>query len=107
MILLTRMDKQLMYINPDHIISIEETPDTVIALYNGHHFIVKESAATIISRIVAYRAKIIRRSGGLTRKKYLERQKISQFRSSTLNRHIVCPEKCSDHERSPLLGRDI
>ena len=107
MIFLTRMDKQEMYINPDHIVSIEETPDTVIALFNGHHFIVKERADTIISRIVAYRARIIRRSGGLGRKKYLERQKSSLFRSSILNRDIVCPENCSAHERSPLLSREF
>jgi len=107
MILLTRMDKQVMYVNPDHIISIEETPDTVIALFNGHRFIVTERVATIISRIVSYRARIIRRSGGIGRKKYLERQKTSQFRSSTLNRDIVCPEKCSEHERSPLRNGDI
>ena len=107
MIFLTRMDKQEMYINPDHIVSIEETPDTVIALFNGHHFIVKERASVIISRIVAYRAKIIRRSGGHSRKKYLEQRKTNQFRSSTLNQDIVCPEKCSVHECSPLHSREI
>lgn len=107
MIFLTRMDKQVMYVNPDHIVSIEETPDTVIALFNGHHFIVKESASIIISRIVAYRAKIIRRTGVHARKKYLERQKTSLFRSTTLNRDIVCPENCSVHERSPLLSREL
>lgn len=107
MIFLTRMDKQEMYINPDHIVSIEETPDTVIALFNGHHFIVKESASVIIGRIVAYRAKILRRSGGLGRKKYTDRQKASLFRSSTLNRDIVCPENGSMHERSPLHSREF
>jgi flagellar protein FlbD len=107
MILLTRMDKQEMYVNPDHIVSIEETPDTVIALYNGHHFIVTESADTIIGRIVTYRAKIIRRSGGQHRKKYLDRQQKSMFRSTTLNQDIACPENCSVHERSPLHNRDF
>jgi len=107
MILLTRMDKQPMYVNPDHIVSIEETPDTVIALFNGHHFIVKERAGVIIDRIIAYRGKIIRRSSGSGRKKYLDRQKISLFRSSTLNRDVNCPENCSVHERSPLLSREI
>jgi flagellar protein FlbD len=107
MILLTRMDKQEMHFNPDHIVSIEETPDTVIALFNGHHFIVKETASTIVSRIMAYRAKIIRRSGLHKRKKYLDRQKTSLFRSSTLNRDIICPENSSEHERSPLLGREL
>jgi flagellar protein FlbD len=101
------MDKQEMYINPDHIVSIEETPDTVIALFNGHHFIVKERASIIISRIVAYRAKIIRRSGGNGRRRHTERQKTSLFRSSTLNRDIVCPEKCSVHEQSPLHSREF
>ncbi|MFA7059353.1 MAG: flagellar FlbD family protein [Pedobacter sp.] len=107
MIFLTRMDKQQMYLNPDHIVSIEETPDTVITLFNGNHFIVKERAGIIISRIVAYRAKIIRRSNGRYRKKYFERQKTSQFRSSTLNRDIICPENCSAHERSPLHSREF
>jgi flagellar protein FlbD len=101
------MDKQEMHFNPDHIVSIEETPDTVISLFNGHHFIVKETARIIISRIMAYRAKIIRRSGAHNRKKYLDRQKTSLFRSSTLNRDIVCPENCSVHERSPLISRDL
>ena len=107
MILLTRMDKQVMYVNPDHIVSIEETPDTVIALFNGHHFIVKERAGSIISRIVAYRARIIRRSGGNSRRKQSDREKTQLFRSSTLNRDIVCPEKCSEHERSPLHSREF
>ena len=107
MIFLTRMDKQEMYINPDHIVSIEETPDTVIALFNGHHFIVMERASIIISRIVAYRAKIIRRSGALGRRKPTYRQKMSQFRSSTLNRDIICPENSSVHERSPLHSREL
>jgi len=107
MIFLTRMDKQGMYVNPDHIVSIEETPDTVITLFNGNHFIVKERASLIIGRIVAYRAKIIRRSGVPVRKKFLERQKTSQFRSSTLNRDLVCPENCSVHERSPLHSREF
>lgn len=107
MIFLTRMDKQQMYLNPDHIVSVEETPDTVITLFNGNHFIVKERASIIISRIVSYRAKIIRRAGGLRSKKYLERQKSHLFRSSTLNRDIYCPDNCSAQERSPLHSREF
>lgn len=107
MICLTRLDKQQMFINPDHIVSIEETPDTVITLFNGNHFIVKETARIITGRIVAYRSKIIRRAGWPAHKKYLERHNISLFRSSTLNRDIVCPENCSVHERSPLHSREF
>ena len=47
MIAVTRLDKQLMYLNPDQIICIEETPDTVITMFNGNRYIVKDKAASI------------------------------------------------------------
>ena len=106
MILVTRMDRQVMHLNPDHIISIEETPDTVIALFNGHHFIVRESAAVIIDRIISFRARIIRRSGAPQRKRFRNRGNRSLYLSSTLNRNILYPENGSAHERSPLRSRD-
>lgn len=86
MIFLTRMDKQQTYLNPDHIVSIEETPDTVITLFNGHHLLVRERANVIISRIIAFRAQVSRRSNVVSGKKYLARQRKKQFRSKTLNR---------------------
>ena len=52
MIAVTRLDKHLMHLNPDHIIFIEETPDTVITLFNGNRYIVIDRASAIISRIV-------------------------------------------------------
>ena len=88
MIFLTRMDKQQTYLNPDHIVSIEETPDTVITMFNGYHFIVRESAQVIISRIIAFRAQVSRRANAATGKKYLVRQRKKQFRSKTLNRNL-------------------
>jgi flagellar protein FlbD len=106
MILLTRMDRQEMYINPDHIVSIEETPDTVIALFNGHHFIVKESARAIISRIIAFRAQIARRSGNCGAKKYLDRGRKSLFRSVTLNRELTYPDDQDHQSRSPFHSRE-
>lgn len=104
MIFLTRMDKQQMFLNPDHIVSIEETPDTVLTLFNGHHILVRERAATIIARIVAYRTRILIRAGAGSRS--IKRRK-NMFRSVTLNKNIVCPEACNIHERSPLLSREI
>jgi flagellar protein FlbD len=101
MILLTRMDKQAMYVNPDHIVSIEETPDTVISLFNGHHFIVKESAAEIISRVVSFRAGIIRRAGSPVGKKYLAKVKKGLFRSATLNRNLITDNR-EEQEHSPF-----
>ena len=79
MIAVTRLDKQLMYLNPDHIISIEETPDTVITLFNGNRYIVFDRAHAIISRVVAFRARISRRAASRSAKKYLERIRFSQF----------------------------
>lgn len=73
MIAVTRLDKQLMYLNPDHITCIEETPDTVITLFNGNRYIVMDRVAAIISRVVAFRARISRRAGSRSAKKYLGR----------------------------------
>lgn len=80
MIALTRMDRQVMYINPDHIISIEETPDTVITLFNGNHYIVLERADTIISRVITFRSRVIRRAQNPGARKYLQRQHKALFR---------------------------
>jgi flagellar protein FlbD len=106
MIFLTRMDKQVMYVNPDHIVSIEETPDTVITLFNGHHFIVKESAAEIIGRVVSFRAMIIRRAGTTVGKKYLTKVKKDLFRSATLNRNLTIDNR-GEQERSPFHSQEI
>ncbi|MDD2898275.1 MAG: flagellar FlbD family protein [Desulfuromonadaceae bacterium] len=79
MILVTRLDKQRMYLNPDHIICIEETPDTVITLFNGNRYIVVDRANAIINRVVAFRARISRRAASRSAKKYLGRIRSSQF----------------------------
>lgn len=106
MIFLTRMDKQVMYLNPDHIVSIEETPDTVITLFNGHHFIVKESAAVIIGRIVAFRAGILRRAGNAVGKKYLMKVKNGLFRSASLKRNLVGDNR-EEQGRSPFHSQEF
>lgn len=93
MIFLTRMDKQMFYINPDHIVCIEETPDTVITLFNDHHFIVKESARTIIDKIIAFRSRIIRRSGTTTGKRHRAAQRQRLFHSALLSRDIPPVER--------------
>src|SRR6185369_9206737 len=107
MIFLTRMDKQQMYLNPDHIVSVEETPDTVITLFNGNHFIVKERAATIISRIVAFRARVIRRAGTSNQKKYLARAKQNLFGNVTRNLEGICPHKRDEQLRTPFHSQDF
>jgi len=73
MIKLTRLDGSEFFINPDLIECIEETPDTVITLVNGNHFLVREKVRIIADRIIALKAKIIRRSSTSTQSHYLRR----------------------------------
>ncbi|MSN26973.1 MAG: flagellar protein FlbD [Geobacter sp.] len=107
MIALTRMDKQLMYINPDHIISVEETPDTVITLFNGNHYIVMERADSIISRVVAFRSRIMRRAQSSSGKKYLQRQRKNLFQQVATGKDAICPATRSTLDRTPFHSRDF
>ena len=40
--------------------TIEERPDTTIRLVNGKHFVVAESAAEVISKVVTFKRSIYR-----------------------------------------------
>lgn len=80
MILVTRLDRQVMLLNPDLIVTVEETPDTVITLLNGHHLLVRERAQVLLNRIVAYRTTVLRRSGSASAaRKYLARRRLGQY----------------------------
>lgn len=108
MILLTRMDKQCFFVNPDHIVSIEETPDTVITLFNDHHFIVRDSARTIINKIIAYKAAIIRRAGGgKTPGKQLAKSRLKHFRSCTFKSNIKPLTPGNSKHHLPLHGTEL
>ena len=104
MIVLTRLDKQTFFINPDHIVSLEETPDTVITLFNGHHLIVRESAQIIIEKIVSFRSSIVRRAGVVTRKSLRASRKREFFRSATSNWDGFSQD---NHKNLPLHSRDF
>ncbi len=75
MIKLTRLDKSEFFLNPDLIESIEETPDTVITLTNGNHFLVREKLRTITERIICFKARIIRCSSSQTRPNHFRRSR--------------------------------
>ena len=62
MIKLTRLNKKEIYLNPDLMKSIEETPDTIIVLVNGDHYLVREKASEIIGKIIDFRVTIRKRS---------------------------------------------
>jgi flagellar protein FlbD len=107
MIVLTRMDKQTMYLNPDHIISIEETPDTVITLFNGNHYIVIERAATIISRVVAFRSRVVRLATGTPGRKYLRRQRQNRYQSVSVKTKAIRPATRDVRDITPFHSRDF
>ncbi len=62
MIKLTRLNQMEFYLNPDLIKSIEEKPDTTIKLVNDDNILVREKAAEIVDRIVAFRVRVLRQS---------------------------------------------
>ncbi|MDR2393425.1 MAG: flagellar FlbD family protein [Treponema sp.] len=58
MIKVTRLDGTEYYINPHQIESMELKPDTTILMLSGKYLVVRETATTVIERIVAYRRQI-------------------------------------------------
>ncbi|KAF5080040.1 flagellar FlbD family protein [Acetobacterium wieringae] len=64
MIELTRLNKQKnekFLLNCEIIEIIEEKPDTTIRLTNGKHYVVNESSAQVLSKIIAYKRNIFSR----------------------------------------------
>jgi len=55
MIELTKLKGEKFALNDEHIETMEETPDTVVMLMNGHRYIVREGVREIISLIEAFR----------------------------------------------------
>jgi flagellar protein FlbD len=82
MIKLTRLDGSEMYINPDLVEIIEETPDTHITLMNGNRYLVLEKAREIVDRIVVYKARIIHRAETSRKQKKLRKQLVVGYRSN-------------------------
>ena len=55
MIALTRLNHTPLVINPDLIVSMEETPDTIITLSNGEKIAVQEKVKEVIRRVISFR----------------------------------------------------
>jgi flagellar protein FlbD len=58
MISLTRLNHTSVVINPDLIVIIEETPDTIITLANGEKITVQEKVQEVIRRVIEFRRRI-------------------------------------------------
>lgn len=55
MIILTKLSGKQFMLNEDYIETVQETPDTVIVMENGHSYIVRESVEEIMRNIVDFR----------------------------------------------------
>lgn len=62
MIKVTRLNGSQFFINPELILTVEETPNTVITLLDQKKLVVKESAADVIEKFLEYQ-KSIRQQG--------------------------------------------
>lgn len=76
MIKVTRLNGSEIFLNPDLIEIVEETPDTHITLSNGNRYLVRESARMIIEKMIAYQAAILHRSKAGPGKKYLRKKRL-------------------------------
>ena len=59
MIWVTRLDGTELAVNSDLILTIESTPDTVLALTNGERLLVQQTVPEIIERILAFRRQVV------------------------------------------------
>lgn len=55
MLWLTRFDGTRFVLNSDLVEMMEQTPDTVITLTNGHHLVVRESVENIMRQLLSFR----------------------------------------------------
>jgi flagellar protein FlbD len=55
MIIVTRFNGTPLYINPDLILHVEQTPDTVITMTNGEKLIVKDKADDVVAMFMDYK----------------------------------------------------
>ena len=62
MISLTRLNHTSVVINPDLIVLMEETPDTIITLSNGEKITVHEKVQEVIRRVIEFRRRIFNSS---------------------------------------------
>ncbi len=60
MIRLHRIRGEEFFLNADLVESVENTPDTVLTLFDGRKIVVHESAEEVAELITTYRASVLR-----------------------------------------------
>ena len=61
MIVLTHLDGKEFVLNADQILTLEDTPDTLITTVSGAHMMVREAVEVVVARVMMWRRRI--RSG--------------------------------------------
>ncbi len=61
MIELTRLPNQKIIVNAELIEFVEETPDTLVSTTSGKRFLVRETPAEVVQKVVAYKRKCLAR----------------------------------------------
>lgn len=59
MVKLTRINGTVILINERYVEIIEETPDTVVTMENGHRYLVQEKIDDILEMVKAYEKSIV------------------------------------------------
>jgi flagellar protein FlbD len=57
-IAIMRLDGTTVLVNVDQIESIEQTPDTMVSLVNGHKIIARETPGELVARIVEFKRRV-------------------------------------------------
>ena len=60
MITVTRLDGTMVLVNVDQIESIEQTPDTIVTLANGHKILTRDLPDELVARIVEFKRRVER-----------------------------------------------
>jgi flagellar protein FlbD len=58
MIAVTRLDGAHIVLNEEQIESIEQTPDTLVSLVNGHKLLLRDAPADLVQRVIAFKQTI-------------------------------------------------
>lgn len=60
MLKLTRLNNQIVVVNPDLVYAVDATPDTTLRLVGGERILVRESLDELITKVVEFRQRVQR-----------------------------------------------
>ncbi len=89
MICLTRLNHVPVMLNSDLIEHVEVTPDTVVTLTTGHTFMVLESAAEVLERVIAFRRAIYERMCQCPTLRKLEEQQAADAQANATDQQAA------------------